>query len=128
MRRLLAAPPPEVARFAPKQRTELETQMSQALEELNAVPHEPMERTAEMVNISKISTELSNVMLVSAENLVIEAQNQLAQTKLWIEKLQQEVNGKLEEHARLGNKLKDFASSVLAAHDRFHESGNQKSD
>jgi hypothetical protein len=100
-------------------RLELEDQMEEVVEKINAVKQEA-ETPPLLENVRKISEEIANVLTQSAENIVTEAQNQLEQTKLFVEKLRSEVKIKSDEHADLASRLKNFGSNVLEAHHRFH--------
>jgi len=104
----------------PQLRDELEDQMAVAVDKINAVVKEHADHSPPMENIIKISEHIAEVLLESAQNIVTEANNQLEQTKLFIEKLQAEVKMKTEEHVDLATRLKHFGSNVLEAHHRFH--------
>ena len=108
--------------FAPKPRAstmELESSIAKVVEEINATKSERPVPVA-LANLDQISTNLCELLLGSAQNMITEAQNQLTQTQLWADRLKSEIATKIAEHAELTARLQEFGASVLKAHNAFH--------
>jgi ElaB/YqjD/DUF883 family membrane-anchored ribosome-binding protein len=108
-----------LADYAPK-RPRLEESISRVVAEINSVKREPSTIPASIANLEHVSSELGGLLTASAEAMVTEAENLREQTRLWIENLNNEIKAKVEEHALLTERLKEFGQAVLSAHNKYH--------
>ena len=112
-----------VSRFAPK-KFRIESEMAKVVADINAASGLPRATTLPP-NIEHITTELSSLLTASAETMVTEANNLLAETRAWADNLREEVARKIAEHAALTERLQEFGKKVLEAHNQYH---NPKED
>lgn len=81
-----------------------------------------------IVNLEQITDEVNKLLMASAQAMVTEANNLLAQTQAWADNLNLEIKAKVAEHSALTERLKTFGKKVLEAHNSYHDSSIGEKD
>lgn len=113
----------KIAEYAPK-RLRPATWPAEASPE----PKAPIVPPPSIANLEQVTAEVNQLLVASAQTMVTEAQNLLAQTEAWADNLSAEIKAKVAEHAALTERLQTFGKKVLEAHKHYHDNTSGEKD